>query len=91
MHIFLLIFVANTFIELCGKDAYVLEAGWPSAGNTNGKAIASPAAQKTAFESFQQYCPTDTRVVYFTFRNDNWKIPGAFNVEQHFGCGNLLG
>jgi len=75
--------------ELCGKTGYVLEAGWPNAGNTNGKAIASPDAQKEAFQSILSECPTE-RIVLFTYRNDYWKAPGAYNVEQNFGCGELF-
>lgn len=75
--------------DLCGKTGYVLEAGWPNAGNTNGKAIASPDAQKTAFNSILTNCPTE-RICLFTWRDDKWKSPGGFNVEQNFGCGNLF-
>lgn len=75
--------------ELCGKTGYVLEAGWPNAGNSNGKAIASPDAQKTAFNSLLESCPTE-RICLFTWRNDKWKQPGGFNVEQNFGCGDLF-
>ncbi|KAF8424496.1 glycoside hydrolase superfamily [Tirmania nivea] len=75
--------------ELCGKTGYVLEAGWPNAGNANGKAIASPDAQKTAFHSLLTSCPTE-RICLFTWRNDKWKSPGGFNVEQNFGCSSLF-
>ncbi|KAF8456186.1 glycoside hydrolase superfamily [Terfezia claveryi] len=75
--------------DLCGMTGYVLEAGWPNAGNTNGKAIASPDAQKTAFNSILSDCPTE-RICLFTWRNDKWKQPGGFNVEQNFGCGDLF-
>jgi len=75
--------------KLCGKPVYVLEAGWPSAGNSNGKAIASPEAQKAAFNSILTDCPTE-RICLFTWRNDYWKNPGGFNVEQNFGCGSLF-
>ena len=55
-------------------------------------AIASIEAQKAAFMSFQKNCPAvEDRVVYFTYRDDKWKDPGAYNVEQHFGCGELIG
>jgi exo-beta-1,3-glucanase (GH17 family) len=71
-----------------GKTSYVLEAGWPSAGDTNGKAIASTAEQAIAIASYELVAAG--HVTYFTYRNDLWKSAGEYNVEQHFGCGNLF-
>lgn len=74
--------------NVCGgkKEVYVLEAGWPSGGSNNGKAIASPQAQKVAIGQFEKYCPG--RIDYFTYTNDMWKTPGPNGVEQFFGCSN---
>lgn len=75
--------------DVCGgKEGYVLEAGWPSSGNPNGKAVASPENQKTAILSYENVCPG--HVTYFTYRNDLWKAPGNLGIEQEFGCGDLF-
>jgi len=72
--------------KVCGgKEGYILEAGWPSAGKSNGKAIASPEDQKIAVTSYEKNAPG--HVSYFTYRNDGWKSPG---IEQNFGCAAVL-
>lgn len=74
--------------DLCGKTGYVLEAGWPSSGQANGKAVPSIENQAIAIKSIETAEPG--RVVIFTYRNDLWKQPGAFGVEQNFGCAQLF-
>lgn len=72
--------------KVCGgKEGYILEAGWPSAGKSNGKAIASPEDQKIAVTSYEENAPG--HVTFFTYRNDGWKSPG---IEQNFGCAAVL-
>jgi len=77
-------------LDLCGggKPGYVLEAGWPNAGEPNGAAIPGKAQQAQAIKSIKEKSPGN--VVYFTLKNDGWKEPGAFGVEPNFGCGDLF-
>jgi len=74
--------------SLCKKPAYVLEAGWPNAGNSNGVAIASPDAQAKAINSIRN--AVKDKICFFTYRKDGWKQGGPLNVEPNFGCGRLF-
>lgn len=69
----------------CGGDKKVLitESGWPSSGDTNGKAVPSKSNQKDAIKSIKKECGDD--VLLFTAFNDNWKASGAFNAEKSYG------
>jgi len=71
--------------DVCGKTAYCLEAGWPSSGSSNGAAVPGPSEQEIALTSIHKV--DMGRIAYFTYRNDGWKKPGVFDVEQNFGCG----
>lgn len=71
-----------------GKDTYVMESGWPSAGECNGVACPSPENQATAIKSIQQ--TSGAKVVFFSFEDEQWKQPGQFGVEQHWGCSNVF-
>lgn len=79
-----------TIILACcpGKQGWVLETGWPSAGTANGVAIPGKAEQATAIASIIGAVPD--RCAIFTYTNDLWKTSGAFGVEQSFGCGDLF-
>lgn len=66
-----------------GKDVLVVESGWPSAGDTNGKAVASQEDQDTAIQSLKDTVGSD--VYLFTAYNDLWKSPGYLDVEQWWG------
>jgi exo-beta-1,3-glucanase (GH17 family) len=88
---------AGAFIEselaildtICsGKKTYVVESGWPHAGDANGAAIPGVAEQATALASIQSTC--GSQVVFFTYEDDLWKAPGAFNVEQSWGCASVF-
>ena len=72
-----------------GKSTYVVESGWPHAGDANGAAVPGVAEQATALESIQSTC--GSQVVFFTFEDDLWKAPGAFSVEQSWGCASVFG
>ena len=67
-----------------GKKGYVLEAGWPSGGMPNGKAVASPENQSKAINSYKTAVPG--RISFFSYQNDGWKEPGNLGIETHFGC-----
>lgn len=71
----------------CGdsKDVVVLETGWPNNGEANGEAVPGKEQQAIALKGIEE--KNSGHIVYFTWRNDGWKAPGAFNVERQFGCG----
>jgi len=74
---------------ICGsKNTYVMETGWPSAGNCNGVACPSPANQATAIKAIQN--TVGAEVVFFSYEDDSWKEPGQFGVEQFWGCSNVF-
>ncbi|KAI8940187.1 hypothetical protein NX059_003894 [Plenodomus lindquistii] len=70
--------------EAAAKGKYITEIGWPSAGQSNGKAIAGVSEQKTAMTKIME--KVGSEACLFSFQNDGWKDPGALGVEQHFGC-----
>lgn len=70
---------------LCpGKQGYNVETGWPNAGNCNGAACPGPILQSIAVASIIE--AAGDRSVILSFANDDWKNPGPFNVEQHWGA-----
>ncbi|KAG8165148.1 hypothetical protein KVR01_005423 [Diaporthe batatas] len=72
-----------------GKPGYVLECGYPTAGNVNGVNIPSPLNQEIAITSIKE--TMGDKVVFFSVKNDEWKADGACNCEKHWGVGNLFG
>lgn len=75
--------------DVCpGKEVYVMESGWPSAGECNGKACPSPENQATAIRGIQQ--SSGAKVVFFSYEDEQWKQPGQFGVEQHWGCSEVF-
>jgi len=75
--------------KICGKTGYIMETGWPKAGNCIGVACAGPEEQRTAIHSIEE--EVGSKAVFFSFRDDPWKAPGACNCEQHWGCGDVFG
>ncbi|KAI9053673.1 hypothetical protein LZ554_002627 [Drepanopeziza brunnea f. sp. 'monogermtubi'] len=70
--------------EICpGKSGVNLETGWPSSGSCNGKACPGVSEQATAIKGISAAC--GGRSVMFSYVNDLWKEPGAFNCEQSWG------
>lgn len=69
----------------CGgkKRVFVTETGWPSKGDSNGKAVPSVENQKAAVDSISKVCGDAS--ILFTAFNDFWKAPGSFNAEQYWG------
>lgn len=74
--------------EAAAKGKYISEIGWPSAGNSNGKAVAGLAEQKEAMKKIIESVGSEATL--FSFKDDPWKHPGALGVEQHFGCADVL-
>ncbi|OAP57749.1 hypothetical protein AYL99_08487 [Fonsecaea erecta] len=71
-----------------GKAVYVLESGWPHAGNCNGLACPSPENQATALKGIQ--ATAGAQVVFLSYEDEPWKEPGQFGVEQYWGCVNVF-
>jgi exo-beta-1,3-glucanase (GH17 family) len=75
--------------EICpGKEVYNLESGWPHAGQANGKATPGPEYQNTAIMSIMD--KVGAKTIFFSFEDDMWKQPGAFGVEQSWGCNKIF-
>jgi exo-beta-1,3-glucanase (GH17 family) len=73
---------------ICNKDVVNLETGWPNAGSANGAAVPGVAEQATAIKSIA--AALGSKSIFFSYANDDWKAPGAFNVEQHWGCASVF-
>lgn len=78
--------ILDTICE--GYKTYVVESGWPHAGQANGAAIPGSDEQKTAIKSIQD--AVGSQVVFFTYVDDLWKQPGDFGVEQSWGCADVF-
>ena len=72
-----------------GLQAYNLETGWPSAGDTNGAACPGVEEQKTAIASIKEH--VGGKCAFFSFEDDLWKAEGEFAVERSWGCSQLFG
>lgn len=71
-----------------GKSIIVTETGWPSKGDTNGKAVPSEENQASAIASIKSaFTSNPEGVILFTPFNDYWKKNDAsqFNAEQYWG------
>lgn len=77
-------------VKKCGgnKPGFVMETGWPTAGNCNGVACAGPSEQAEAIRSIKE--TIGDKAVFFSATDDPWKHPGSCNCEQHWGCGQLF-
>lgn len=65
------------------KKVTIVETGWPSRGDSNGKAVCSEEAQKSAIDSLKKSIGNDAYI--FTAYNDLWKQPGYLKSEQYWG------
>lgn len=70
------------------KQVVVTETGYPSQGDTNGLNVPSKENQKIAIKSILDTLGSDATLL--TFRNDMWKDPGAYNIEQYFGIYDII-
>lgn len=75
--------------EAASKGTYITEIGWPSAGDDSeiGQK-ASKEAQKVAITEILK--EVGDHSILFSFDDDKWKGPGAYSVEQNFGCKDVL-
>ncbi|KAJ5762914.1 hypothetical protein N7533_001595 [Penicillium manginii] len=78
----------NILEKLCGKDVLNLETGWPNGGSANGEAVPGTAEQKTAIKAIAK--SIGSKSIFFSYANDDWKAPGSFGVEQHWGCADVF-
>ncbi|PSR92085.1 glycoside hydrolase superfamily [Coniella lustricola] len=70
--------------EACtGLNGYILETGYPTAGDTNGLAVPSVANQALAINSIID--TVGDKVVLFSMFDDKWKAAGSYNCEQSWG------
>ncbi|KAK0290284.1 Cell surface mannoprotein mp65 [Friedmanniomyces endolithicus] len=77
---------AQRVSEACGgKETMITETGWPSDGETNGKAVPSQDNQVAAVNSIRT--AFSNNVVLFSAFNDKWKQnnPGTFGAEHYWG------
>ncbi|KAH7393979.1 manno protein MP65 [Phaeosphaeria sp. MPI-PUGE-AT-0046c] len=67
------------------KRVVVTESGWPHQGNSNGKAVASPANQEAALKSLRDNFNGD--LYLFNAFDSPWKSDTAstFNAEPYWG------
>jgi exo-beta-1,3-glucanase (GH17 family) len=73
-----------------GKEARVLETGWPSAGVCNGAACAGTAEQAEAIASLMS--EVSQEAVFFSLTDDKWKDGNTdCKCEQSWGCASALG
>ena len=73
----------------CGNmDIVVTETGYPNQGDTNGKNVPSPENQLAAVQSILDNVSVDVTIL--TTFEDLWKLPGPYNIEQHFGIIQIL-
>ncbi|GMM49386.1 putative family 17 glucosidase [Starmerella bacillaris] len=71
--------------EACSgsKSVTIVESGWPSQGDTYGKAVASQDDQTAAIDSLKSSIGND--VYLFNAYNDLWKAAGYLNCEKYWG------
>ncbi|KAJ5622496.1 hypothetical protein N7528_005728 [Penicillium herquei] len=74
----------NILEGICSKDVVNLETGWPTAGESNGKAVPGVAEQEIAIKAIA--AKIGSKSIFFSYADDKWKNPGEFDVEQHWGC-----
>jgi exo-beta-1,3-glucanase (GH17 family) len=66
-----------------GKELYVAETGWPSAGKTKGDAVPSVSNVQSYVKQLKKI--SDVKYYYFEAQDSNWKEGGNDGVETHFG------
>jgi exo-beta-1,3-glucanase (GH17 family) len=79
---------AQRVSEACGnpdRKVVITEAGWPSSGSTNGKAVPSSENQQAAVKDLKAHFTSN--LILFTAFNDYWKQNSAatYGVEQYWG------
>ena len=77
----------NTKINAQGKPVWISETGWPSAGQTVGAAVPSPANAAAFFQRFVSWArANDVPFFYFEANDETWKATtGEGAVGSHWG------
>ncbi|OCK84875.1 glycoside hydrolase family 17 protein [Lepidopterella palustris CBS 459.81] len=67
------------------KKVIVTESGWPKRGDTNSRAVPSPANQKAALASLKSVF-SDSLILFSAF-DDGWKqdSAGTYHAEEYWG------
>ena len=73
---------------VCNLSGFVMETGWPHAGDCVGTSCAGPSEQAAAMASIKSV--VGDKAAMFTWTDDAWKQPGDCNCEQSFGCSGLF-
>ncbi|KAG8630302.1 hypothetical protein KVT40_001921 [Elsinoe batatas] len=66
------------------KAVLAMEVGWPSHGSANGEAVPGVAEQRSAMAGMSE--AIGSRAVFTGFADDEWREPGDFGVEVHWGA-----
>ncbi|KAM7209288.1 glycoside hydrolase [Naviculisporaceae sp. PSN 640] len=74
--------------KICGKKGYIMETGWPTAGQCYG---GCPGEQQQAEAINSIKNEMGKYAVFFSFDNDPWKKPGDCGCEQSWGCRKVFG
>lgn len=74
--------------EAAAKGKYISEIGWPKSGKTNGQAVPGKEQQKIAIKGILE--KVGSEACLFSYQDDLWKAPGDLDVEQSFGCADVL-
>ncbi|KAF2222450.1 glycoside hydrolase superfamily [Elsinoe ampelina] len=69
---------------LCEEAVLAMEVGWPSHGSANGEAVPGVAEQRSAMAGMSE--AIGSRAVFTGFADDEWREPGDFGVEVHWGA-----
>ncbi|KAF4453730.1 hypothetical protein F53441_3623 [Fusarium austroafricanum] len=81
--------VENLKSKISGNKRIVIcETGWPTKGNSNGKAVPGMTQQRAALDSIRkEFSSHYEDLILFSAFNDPWKKPEAatFMAEQYWG------
>ncbi|KAL1303180.1 hypothetical protein AAFC00_006606 [Neodothiora populina] len=76
----------NRVSSACGgKNTWITETGWPTQGETNGKAVPGKSQQSSAISSMKE--KVSSNIIFFTAFNDFWKSDnaGTYGAEKYWG------
>lgn len=81
---------ANRLSDWCGykRDVVITETGWPTKGQTNGKAVPGKENQRIALQSLRDaYVDNPNGLILFSAFDDPWKEDGegTFGAEKFWG------
>jgi exo-beta-1,3-glucanase (GH17 family) len=72
--------------KLTGKEIFISETGWPTAGNIVGKAVANPENALRYFKEFVEWTTRwSVRYFYFAAFDESWKKIFEHEQGAHWG------